>query len=218
MRPIITYQKVQRLLGALLRNRGFQAKAKDLENRRLLELGCGPNPKKEFVNLDYRWRPGVDIVWDLLRPLPFSDQRFTGIFTEHCLEHFDLGQLEKIISEIHRILQPTGVVRIIVPDLALYVKAYVDRKSGQTGDSTEKLGTCLAINRVFYSGYDNMSKSHWKNDGHHFIHDFESISGILLKAGFSKIDQCSFLVGKNKQLLVDSPDRAWESLYVEAVK
>ncbi|NCA26494.1 MAG: methyltransferase domain-containing protein [Methylophilaceae bacterium] len=218
MRPIITYQKAQRLLGAFLRNRRFQAKAKNLKKRRLLELGCGPNPKKEFVNLDYRWRPGVDIVWDLLKPLPFPDHRFAGIFTEHCLEHFDLNQLERIVSEVYRILQPSGVVRIIVPDLALYVKAYSNRKSGQTGDNIENLGTSLAINRVFYSGHDWMSVSRWINDGHHFIHDFDSLSGILKKTGFSEIEQCSFGQGKYEALLVDSPDRVWESLYVEAVK
>jgi predicted SAM-dependent methyltransferase len=218
MRNLITYLKVQKLLGALLRNRSWQAKAEHLQDREFLELGCGPNPKKGFVNLDYRWRPGVDVVWDLLKPLPFPRNRFKGIFTEHCLEHFDLQQLEEIVFEIHRILMPGGTVRIVVPDLALYAEAYSKRKSGQTCQHMEKLGTSHAMNRVFYSGHDWMKSSRWINDGHHFIHDFESISGILHNSGFSRIEQYSFHKGKCAPLLVDSPDRAWESLYVEGVK
>ena len=91
MRPLSSYVKVQRLLGNLLRNRAFQANSAKLNGREYLDLGCGPCPKPGFVNLDYRWRPGVDVVWDILRPLPFPSDRFAGVFTEHCLEHFDLG-------------------------------------------------------------------------------------------------------------------------------
>ncbi len=63
-----------------------------------------------------------------------------------------------------------------------------------------------------------MSRSRWWNDGHHFIHDFQSLSAALLEAGFSGAEERQLLEGSCAALLIDREDRAWESLYVEAVK
>lgn len=216
MRPLSSYVKVQRLLGNLLRNRAFQANSAKLNGREYLDLGCGPCPKPGFVNLDYRWRPGVDVVWDILRPLPFPSDRFAGVFTEHCLEHFDLKQLAGVLKEVRRILRPGGTLRIVVPNLAKYVDAYSRRLRGEAED--QRLATAAAFNRVFYSGHVWMSRSRWWNDGHHFIHDFQSLSAALLEAGFSRAEERRLLEGSCSALLIDREDRAWESLYVEAVK
>jgi predicted SAM-dependent methyltransferase len=218
MRSITSYIKIQQLLGNLLRDRAFQARSRKLVSRKYLDLGCGPCPKPGFVNLDYRWRPGVDVVWDILRPLPFPSDRFAGVFTEHCLEHFDLKQLDGVLKEIHRILQPGGVLRIVVPNLAKYVDAYSRRMRGEKFEDEQKLATASAFNRVFYSGHVWMSRSRWWNDGHHFIHDFESLSKALLEAGFRNSEERQLLAGSCSELLIDREDRAWESLYVEAVK
>ena len=218
MRKLTSYMKVQALLGDLLRNRRCLLKSESWSERRFLNLGCGPFPEEGFVNLDYRWRPGIDVVWDVLRPLPFPDNRFDGVFTEHCLEHFDLSQLSGVLREIHRILAPSGVLRIVVPDLAKYAEAYVARQRGESVADDGKLSTAEAFNRVFYSGHVWMSRSRWWNDGHHFIHDIESMTDALSRAGFTDIRQCGVKEGALREMLVDREDQAWESLYVEARK
>ncbi|MBA4138075.1 MAG: hypothetical protein C0518_12230, partial [Opitutus sp.] len=124
MRALSDYQKIRRLAGWFLRNRHFQARRAPLASRDLLQIGCGPQIAPGFVNLDYRWVPGVDVVWDLLRPLPFPDGRFRGIFTEHCLEHFDEASLQRVLRQMHRVLAPGGRVRIVVPSLELHTQAY----------------------------------------------------------------------------------------------
>lgn len=62
------------------------------------------------------------------------------------------------------------------------------------------------INELFYGS------------GHRFIYDFEVLSGLLKEAGFREVQKRSFGAGSDERLLIDSPGRRSESLYVEARK
>jgi hypothetical protein len=42
---------------------------------------------RKNINLDYHWRPGIDICCDITRGLPLPDTYVRGIFSEHCIEH-----------------------------------------------------------------------------------------------------------------------------------
>ena len=120
------YQKVRRLNGWFLCNRGFQAA------REYLQIGCGPQIAAGFVNLDYLWVPGVDVVRDLNRPLPFPADRFTGIFTEHRLEHFDDLRLRAVLGEARRVLRPGGRIHIVVPSLEIHAQRYLATRTTTT--------------------------------------------------------------------------------------
>lgn len=212
MKSLQDYQKVRRLIGWLLRNRRFQATRTSLAPCEYLQVGCGPQVAPGFVNLDYRWVPGVDVVWDLARPLPFPAGRFQGIFTEHCLEHFHEAELVRLLAEMFRVLRPGGRVRIVVPSLEIHARRYL---AAHTDTDAEP---ARVINRVFYSGHDWMQGSRWVNDGHHFIHDYASLSARLRAAGFDGIARTTHGEGTDPRLLLDRADRAWESLYLEATK
>jgi predicted SAM-dependent methyltransferase len=63
---------------------------------------------------------------DLRCELPLADNTTRLIFTEHVLEHLDYDRdLAFVMSEFYRVLKPGGAVRIIVPDLEKYCRAYV---------------------------------------------------------------------------------------------
>lgn len=214
MRPLLDYQKTRLLAGWLLRNRAFQSRRTRLAPLEYLQAGCGPQIAGGFINLDYRWVPGVDVVWDLTRTLPFPANRFQGIFTEHCLEHFDETELQSILREFHRVLKPAGRLRIVVPSLEIHARRYLAALDQPAGSN----GPAMMFNRVFYSGHDWMKRSHWNNDGHHFMHDSASLGSCLQAAGFNGISPAAFGEGVDSKLLIDQPDRAWESLYMEATK
>jgi hypothetical protein len=220
VRPIASYQKVQTLFGTVLRNRSFQSKDPKLKAIRYLNVGCGPFPQPHFVNLDYRWRPGVNIVWDLRKKLPFPSERFDGIFSEHCLEHFDWQSLIAVLKEFQRVLSQGGVLRVIVPSLEKYVAAYQRLRAGEqlSAEQANILGDAKQFARVFYSGHDWVRRSGWVNDGHQFIHDYESFSEAAQLAGFARTARCDLMQGALGDLLIDRPERAVESLYIEAYK
>ncbi|MGV8150753.1 MAG: class I SAM-dependent methyltransferase [Candidatus Woesearchaeota archaeon] len=79
-----------------------------------LNIGCGTDVLKGYINLDINDTPGVDKVHDLNNfPYPFKDNSFDEIRAYSILEH--VQDLMKTMSELHRILKPGGTLDIIVP-------------------------------------------------------------------------------------------------------
>jgi SAM-dependent methyltransferase len=80
---------------------------------RRLNVGCGTDIRKGWINLDRARLPGVDVVHDLgSLPLPFGDGEFAEICAKDVLEHLDYIPL---LSELHRILRVGGVLHVQVP-------------------------------------------------------------------------------------------------------
>lgn len=180
-----------------------------------MDLGCGPNTNANVINLDYIWRPEVDICWDVTQGLPLRSQTIKGIFTEHCLEHLPFEAVDYVLSECWRVLRPGGNIRIVVPDGELYLTRYTRIIEGETGiklpyseeDSYEGLySPIMSVNRIF--------RAH----GHLFIYDFDTLQQLLAKNGFINIEKTTFRSGRNPKLLLDMEFRAVESLYLEAAK
>jgi predicted SAM-dependent methyltransferase len=180
----------------------------------VLDVGCGPNPRPVNLNLDFQWRPGVNICCDITRALPLDDGYVGGVFSEHCLEHIPFKAALAVLAEFHRVMQPGAYARIIVPDFELYVDQYIRfRNTGQASmpyADDDPIGgiytPMLSINRIF------------RGHGHQFIYDFATFSAMLSQAGFIDIGRRRFGDSRDQRLLLDSPDRAIESLYVEARK
>jgi hypothetical protein len=64
---------------------------------------------------------------DLRHPLRCPDDFWDGVFTEHVLEHLAPRRVRNLLSELKRTTRDGGIIRIVVPDLRLYVDHYVGR-------------------------------------------------------------------------------------------
>jgi len=212
MRPLTSSARLRKLVGALLRSRHAQLARSPRHD--YLHLGCGDQVLPGFVNVDHDWRPGV-LCWDLTDGLPFADATFRGVFLEHGLEHLPLDRGFALLEEIRRVLRPDGLARIVVPDARLYLRTYFDAKDGarfpyQDADGFRGLHTpMMSVNRVFY-----VQREH--PYGHQFMYDFETLGALLREAGFDPVVETAFGEGADPRLLVDTPARRVESLYVEA--
>jgi predicted SAM-dependent methyltransferase len=204
-RPLSDYSKVRDFYGHVIRGRKSQLRK--IKEKQYLNVGCGPKILHGFVNLDYLWVPGIDLCWDITEGIPLPDHSLQGIYSEHCLEHLEKSVATDIVRDFHRLLKPTGTLRIVVPDAELYIDLYVRARDGEAVKFPYMEGKYLPIeplNRVF------------RDHGHLYAYDFSSMQEITLSAGFSSVTRVSFMHGRDPKLLVDSQERAIESLYVEA--
>lgn len=212
-RPIYDYAKVRTLYGNLVRGKK-ELQKKRFESKLYLDIGCGPKLHDNFINLDYDWRPNIDLCWDITKGIPIKDSSLLGVYTEHCLEHISYTDVCEVLGEMQRILKPGGTLRIIVPDAELYLDLYIKGKSGEKvkfpygtpayPSMTNQTTPMMEINQVF------------RGHGHQFAYDYLTLEAMLQKAGFVNIQKETFRCGRDRTLLIDSEERACESLYVEA--
>jgi predicted SAM-dependent methyltransferase len=211
-RKLTSYSKLRWAIGGFLRRtRLFAAK---VHPGAYVHLGSGPNILKSFVNVDHDWVPGLDICCDITRGIPIADEIVGGIYSEHCLEHLTLEDGRFVLGECHRLLIPKSILRIVVPDLQLYARAYVRYLDGEAVTfPNEHFVNMTGVNRPVA-----LFNELFLGSGHRFIYDYETLSSLLRGAGFSDIRRCAFRTGADARLLVDSAGRESESLYVEAIK
>jgi len=136
--------------------------------RRCLNIGCGTKPiastaEEEWINLDIRPLPGVDVVRDIRYGLPFADAVFDELLCDNNLEHLASPDAIRLINEMGRILIVGGIVRIIVPhgesacqwQDPTHVSAWVPRSFqywSQTGTPYGGLAVGITANLVVIAG------------------------------------------------------------------
>lgn len=86
------------------------------EQKRFLDIGCGPNCRPGHIGIDHFPFPGVSVVRDLRRGLPFDDNSVDEIWSAHVFEHFQGTDLLFLVDECWRVSKPGIEWVIIVPD------------------------------------------------------------------------------------------------------
>jgi len=115
------------------------------EQVKRLHLGCGLNTPEDWINLDGSWNAWLakhpimrrlfkalrvlppslfNIPWspdilfhDVRKPLPFQNESLCAIYASHLLEHLYLEEAKRLMKECFRVLQPGGILRMVVPDM-----------------------------------------------------------------------------------------------------
>jgi hypothetical protein len=82
-----------------------------------LDLGCGQKKQgPEWVGVDYRQLPGVDIVHDLeVFPWPLPSNCANTVAITHVIEHIKPWLFMQFMAEVHRVCQPETQVFISGP-------------------------------------------------------------------------------------------------------
>ena len=80
-----------------------------------IDIGCGKNKQPGFIGLDQYKIPGVDIVCDLRKPLPYKDGEVDEVHCSHFVEHLTAPERVKFMNELYRVMRVGAKATIIAP-------------------------------------------------------------------------------------------------------
>lgn len=177
-----------------------------------LNLGCGGDVKRGWINIDEREHsPGI-LKHDLSLGIPCPDDSVDYIYAEHFIEHLDLVDGILFLQECRRVLTAEGVMRLSTPNLAEFCKLY---QFAARGDD-------YLLRQWISYGWNPSSACVMMNEefrlwGHKFIYDGEELSLSLHRAGFNRIYQCGWRDSGHAELCeLESRPKHWNDLILEA--
>lgn len=194
----------------------------------IVNFGCGPFPSTGCVNIDgsptvlaTRLRVPAflfsgahrevalaarrySVSWGRAKGIVFPDASLDGFYASHVLEHLPRQDCLRLLANVRRWLKPSGVLRVVLPDLLAMARAYVERGLGAD--------EFVARTHLAIQGALAIRPSH-----HRWMYDVESFSRLLEDAGYTKIREYGFRQGLMPEVAkLDLAERRAESFYVEA--
>jgi SAM-dependent methyltransferase len=91
----------------------------------LLNIGCGSHFDPRWTNIDLVSTSPHVTAHDITRGLPYQNETFQVVYHSHILEHLAQPDALAMLRECHRVLQPGGIVRVVVPDLEFCARLYL---------------------------------------------------------------------------------------------
>jgi predicted SAM-dependent methyltransferase len=165
------------------------------------------------------WQQMHVVRHDITQGLPFKDGTVDYVYCSHVIEHLTREEAMKVCGEVHRILKQHGVFRVVVPDLKLYARKYVEGDKGFFGirhDSKEVISD-MFLKSLNLEGLQKRPYIERRlSSEHKWMYDLDSLTRLLNSAGFRRIRNCRFRKGSCPDLGKIETRRA--SLYTEAHK
>lgn len=97
-----------------------------IQNCGKLNLGCGQELLKGYINIDNRAEVCPNVCCDIIRGLPFADNSIDYVRAHDFLEHIPLGQTVKVIEDVWRVLRHGGKFDSSTPDAEYGGAAFQD--------------------------------------------------------------------------------------------
>jgi predicted SAM-dependent methyltransferase len=171
-----------------------------------LHLGCGPNIKSGWVNVDLN--SAADLTLDARERLPFADGVFSIIYSEHFYEHFRYPRdIRHLLSECYRVLEPGGIHSFAVPDGEMVLRHYTTREYADHAEAQLRCNPPWCRTQMDHVNYC------LRQDGeHHWYYDEETMRLLLEEIGFIDVKRRDF------DPTLDLENRRVGSMYMQCIK
>lgn len=178
-----------------------------------VQYGCGWDAPKDWINFDasltlrFERIPIIGKIYtknknrfpknvqygDIVRGLPLHDHSCRGIYASHVLEHLPLCDFEKALKETFRLLDRNGIFRLVVPDLSVLAKRYVDAfDEGKPEASLQFMRDCgIGMEKGQRTFRDYLICSFGRSR-HQWMWDCNSLQDRLSNHGFVNIRHAMF--------------------------
>ena len=146
-----------------------------------VNIGCGSNRQKGYINIDVRYTPGIDLKAEMSWCYKHLGGKCNEVYISHVLEHFESpGKDMRVhnksvlgfLNSINHILVPGGIIRIAVPDFHALARLYIEKK---------------------YPLYPRLlgrlcGEQNYKENIHKCLFDRDFLEICLLRCGFDQIE------------------------------
>lgn len=101
-----------------------------------INLACGDSyvAGEGWRNLDFVSRNSDVEQCNLLGKLPIKSGSASLVYSSHFLEHIPKNRLLFFLTEIHRVLEPGGTLRIVTPDFENMCSTYLSNRDARRHD------------------------------------------------------------------------------------
>ena len=140
-----------------------------------LNLGCWHRHIPGWVHIDLCDLPHIDYKSSIDDLSMFGNETVDLIYSSHSLEYFDRKQVGNVLREWARVLKKGGVLRVAVPDFDALLSVYK-----KTKELSKILGPLYGAMEI--STENGVAKLYHKT-----VYNFDSLSEILVSAGFSNV-------------------------------
>ncbi len=210
-----------------LEDQGLTEKSNDAVQ---LHLGCGTIRSEGWIDIDIA---GGDLRMNLGWTLPFPDESVRLVYSANTFEHLDYHTSgQRLLHEIHRVLIPGGTARLVMPDIGAFAKEYAagNKQFFKEWNARYPQFAAAAGYRTDLAVVMRAAGSATRSVGwfeHKMGYDFATLSDLLQRAGFAKVEHSSF--GSSQEVALQEmdtlvgetefeQDRLHYSLFVDAQK
>lgn len=187
-----------------------------------VHLGCGPDIKEGWINIDLanspplfcKTSPGTRFInYDLRRGLPLADRSCKIIYSAHFFEHLKYADALRLLRDCHRTLKPRGVFRACLPNFRGMFDAYLreDRDYMNLIKIHDVLPEIEAGTETFV---DHVNYGVYQAGQHKWIMDAEKMIVLLRHIGFNRVMETQFDPAMDQDIEL----RRRYSFYIEATK
>ncbi|MEM1183777.1 MAG: methyltransferase domain-containing protein [Planctomycetota bacterium] len=132
-----------------------------------------------------------DVLYgDVRGKLPVRDGSVDYLYCSHVLEHLTFADCELALRESFRVLRPSGVFRVVLPDLLLIAREYVESGEDEAAHRFMK-GTQLGV-KAREPGLMGLIRPVFGNSKHMWMWDEKSLTRALTDAGFTGVRRAGY--------------------------
>lgn len=119
---------------------------------------------------------------DVTKGLPYKDGEVDIVFSSHLLEHLTREEGIRLFQECYRVMKPGGIIRLSIPDTRRITQKYLDGEISDYRYVNTGVERCMDDADAYY----NLLLANHKT-----IYDKDSLTKMLEKTGFVKIEAIS---------------------------